>query len=751
VCGLLCGVASAVPAGAQSDDMAQQQDYSTVYASHVNSKIGATTIAVNRNKGILNNRAGELLDEISTRLSDAMATLPAALRNSFGDRALPMPASIQRLNEFDKILASDVYQISLAIDSDVERMSQNRDSLEYGSKAAPAALVMVEALAGNVQTNLNLWQAKIDLIRQRLIRDGTPDQARRMFAREYNTIAQHYQSGNYGVMLVRLDVLTEPYGDFVLREWTESLLFYRAEALYAMGDWENAFKYYQTTWQDQGNLYAAIALLNWTELAFAAGYHEQVATMWVAGPRIPDDIISANRMRLLVTESFLRLGDWQSSLSALNTFVKTADLDQEQTDAFALAQIQSGNIRLEIYADLLRAEAHAATAFLKPADIPGQESASSSARAETRDNSDLLGDLGIALSGLGEVEQRAGQDSLSRLGTLAYQIAEGSVIPATRDFRPLERIITDLENLVPRVRLVEADGPLMARVLMALGHSYFERTWYTDASAAFAAIPSSSRWYPEAQISRAWAELEQGEYLESMASLNLARRFLLSPSLALEASALNAYLLRNMGQTEQSDEQIRRMMMSVSLEERRSVQSDIALEIDKLKNTLDLVGVIAMEREMPALYTDVLSGRRKLGDLVTTNREVQTYLGQHAAGHLESDSVEIARSIIRRERTLVSQLKRSTRDLRRRAGRVPQKSGIPDATVDQRRTRLDRWLAGLQPDDRRQGPSIYQQWSEYAEFAYAKQLFEDSLRRKSESARLKDERSRIKRLLQESP
>lgn len=750
VCTLLANSAIAQYAS-RYDDNQEPPDYPTAYVEHVNQTISSLTTDIGKSRAILNERGAELLDEIALRLDDAMAALPGATIRSFRDEPPPLPRNIQRLNEFERVLAEEVYEIDVVIDDDLIRMETLRDSLELGLKQPAAALAIARELEKGVRTNLDLWTTKVDVVRQRLIRDGTADQARRMFAREYNAITAHYSRGAFSVALARLDVLTAPYGDFPLPEWTESLPFYRAEIYYALGQWNDAYTFYERTWKEQSNTYAAPALLNWMELAFTSGKYRQIATVWVTNPRLPDDVITANRMRLLAAESYIRLGDTSTALTLFNR-LETPSVDSS-LDYYTASLRENAQRRLSLYAQLLRAEARADAAFSRKS-APADAYAPTVGFAESEEavvDSALLSELDVALTGLGEVQRHVSTDAGDRLSYLSYQIASGEVEPPQKSYAELDAIITDIEKLVPQVRRFESEGPLTARVLMALGHLYFQRGRFGDSAAAFAAVPISSAWYPKAQVSRAWAEMELGKDLQAMSSLAIAQRYQLSPSLALEAAALNAFLLQNLGQIEQADDQLRRMVMAVSIESRRTLSTRIANELRGFESGLRLVGVIALEKQQESLYRDALRQRIVLDSLSSVTRQVENHLRRYAANQLSPENVEPVRALIRKERDMFRQVQTETTALRRRAGRTPASLAIPDVTYDQRRDQLQSWLAGFRPEDQAQQDVLYHQWSDYAEFAYAKQLFEENLRRKTRSQQLKEERARISRLLQETP
>lgn len=750
VCGVFANPITAQYAS-RYNDVQEPPDYSTAHVEHVNRTITALSSDINQARAVLNERGDELLQEIAERLEREMAALPSTVQNPFSSQPVPLPASIQRLNEHERVLTEEVYEIDVAIDDGLLRMEAVRDSLELRLIQPATVVALVRELEKGIRTNLDLWATKIDLVRQRLIRDGTPDQARGMFAREFNSISAHYARGAFPVALARLDVLTTPYGNEPLPEWMEGLPFYRAEIYYALGRWNEAFTFYERTWKEQSNTYAAPALLNWMELAFTSGKYREIATVWVTNPRLPDDVNTANRMRLLAAESYIRLGDTDAALATLNRF-ETSRVDPT-IDEYSASLIENTNRRLSLYAQLLRAEARADAAFSRKTQ-PASANASAMSYAEDEEavvDSALLSELGMALSGLGEVQRQASADAGDRLTYLSYQIASGEIQPPRKSFENLDVIIRDIEKLVPQVRRIENEGPLTTRVLMALGQLYFQRGRFGDAAAAFAAVPVSSAWYPKAQVSRAWAEMELGKDLQAMSSLALAQRYQLSPSVALEAAALNAFLLQNLGQIEQADDQLRQMVMSVSIESRRTLSTRIRNELRGFESGLRLVGVIALEKEQEALYRDALRQRVALDSLMRITGQVENQLRLYSANQLSSDNVDAVRALIRKERDLFRKVQTETTGLRRRAGRVPTTLAISEVTYDQRRDQLQAWLAGFRPEDQTQQDALYRQWSDYAEFAYAKQLFEENLRRKTRSQQLKEERARISRLLQETP
>ena len=728
-----------------TDEEAQSpQDYPEAYADYVERRLVATRAEVERAQSIMSERAEELLDEISQRLQTSLAALPSQVRNTMSKHALPMPASVQRLNEYDRMLGAEVYRIDLLIEDDLIRMTDLRDSLEEGLEEPRVVAGLVDELARSITTNLELWGTKIDLVRSRLVVDGSGDQARQMFAREYNAMSYHYASGNYAAALVRMDKLTEPYGSFPFPEWIESLVFFRAEIQYGLGDWDQAYALYQRTWQDQGNLYSGQAFHNWLELAFAGGRHQQIASAWAVSPRLPNDPLNANRARLLVAESYLRLGEpdaaslvlSQVRRSGLFTERERAELGEYQANA-----IESANGRLVLYARLLDIETRGDKAYGN--DVDG-------VRPSSRDGADdaLMGELSAALGGLGDTPA-ASSDSIARAGQLAYRVAHGDVSAQRRDYTALDAVIRDLEALTTDVRANDPDGSLLARALMALGQSYFERGFFPDAAAAFDAVPVASGWYPEAQVSRAWAEMEQGDELESLAAITAARKWQLSPTLALETAALNAFVLERMGQVEQSEDQIRRMVMATTIEDRRAIGAPIQTELLRLGNTLRLAGVVALEREQQALYRDVVAEQTKLDTLVAAYRRVERALREYSTGRL--DDVSRVRDLMRNERSLLRQSRQAAAQLRRRAGDAPSARLPGDYVLDEKRSRLQSWLTGMRPADERWSESVYRQWADYAKFAYAKRTFEENLRRKARSIELKIERNRIDRLLRASP
>jgi len=748
------------PAGAQEEEAEQVLSFPDAYVSRVDRKLADLQAEVADQRLLLSERGGELLGEIGLRLDEGWAELPIGMQ--FADTAvsLPLPASIRRLNEYDRMLADEVYGIDERIVAALEEIGAQRDSLVAGLKTTEATRAVVDELDQMVRTDLELWRTKVDLIRRRLISDGTPDAARRMFAREYSTIAMHYQMGQYRVALARMETLAEPYGALPLPEWLESLPFYRAECYYALAEWDSAYDSYAQAWQQPGNLYAPQALLDWTELAFSGGRHREVATMWTAQPPMPPDPIDANRIRLLVAESYLRLGEPDQALTTLDRLDGSRPLmpgEEEWLDAEGLAELRALNGRLIIYGRLLRAEAHAdggglARQASAPRTLAAPSGEALAAMADTSVDTSLFSagtdTAHLAATLAGRLDSAAVADSLRRVVHTAYLIASGSIRPAATRRRgvAVDSVIEDLESLVPVVSAIDRNGPLMARTLVALGHAYSQANRWADAAAAYGAVPVSSIWYPEAQLARGWALMEQGYYLEAKSAVNVARRWPLSPSATLEAAALNSYILSLMGREEEAVAEMHQMARAVDLEERRSMSASIDRELHRMEASLRLAGVIALERQNEELYRAVVDEQARYDSLRAQVAQVEEAIRAYTAGQIDSAGPVL--SSVRAEQERLQAVATRVVELRRAAGELPAADVTPDLTYEERREQLQSWLGGIAPA---QELDMYRSWAEYAEFAYAKRIFEENQRRRDESQRLKVSRARITGLISESP
>jgi hypothetical protein len=498
-------------------------------------------------------------------------------------------------------------------------------------------------------------------------------------------------------------------------------------------------------WQRQNDALGQAALLNWTELAFAGGEYRRMATMWASGPTLPADVVDANRVRLLVAESFLRLGEPQMTLSVLDLMQTAPPPNSQNAEGPGSEETEdqrSVNDRLAIYGRLLRAEAHL--------------SGGGAAYAGTGDYSAPVEDvpdaaLDAMLAGTpGGIPDKGAADYNSRM---AYSIASGEAAPqashAIADSRAAAAL-KDLEDLLPLVREVEPDGPLMARIFMSLAQTYFQLGRMDDAARAYGAVSSSSMWYGEAQLGRAWAYIEGGSYLNAKIAVNTAQRAPLSPPAALEAAALNSYVLSLVGEDERSAQQIRDMKSMVDIQERRAARVWLNQQLRKIDESLRLVGVIALERQNEAMYRSAVDEQATLLRLRDQMQQVENYLQAYASGTARS-SDSLSTAIASEQRNLRTLDERVT-GLRRAAGQTPAGvANMPEVTYQQRREQLERWLQGVQPQANAQSSQVYQKWIQYAEFAYAKRIFDENQRRRNEADRLKDVRTRIQRLLSESP
>jgi hypothetical protein len=74
-----------------------------------------------------------------------------------------------------------------------------------------------------------------------------------------------------------------------------------------------------------------------------------------------------------------------------------------------------------------------------------------------------------------------------------------------------------------------------------------------------------------------------------------------------------------------------------------------------------------------------------------------------------------------------------------------------ELTYEQRRERLEHWMHGVEPTEAVVSRQVYEDWVEYAEFAYARRLFDENQRRRTRSEDLRNTRGRITRLISGSP
>ncbi len=737
ICAIGLCVSSFSAVFAQDDDEGEPATpYRDAYIAYVDRQLSEIQSQIAFQRSILNARGGELLDEIGIRLQEKLALLPPEMRQP----GIPEPPEIVALREYEQTLSNEVVQIEDRILSSADMISEQRDSVAGELKSADAVRATVTELDRAITTDLELWKTKVDLVRSRLIGSGSADEGRRMFVTEYNALVSHYDAGDYRSARARLTALATAYGDLPLPEWRERLLFYRAEIDYAMGDWDNAFRGYMEVWQRPRNEFASVALLNWTELAFAAGEHRKIATMWTSQPRLPEDVVDANRIRVLVAESFLRLNEPQVALSVLN-LVQTA-LPPAAEDAADDEETKLANDRLVVYSRLLRAEAHLGG----DSGAGAQGSiASEEALPEITDSA-----LDSMLAATGGTPQRGDPNYYSRM---AYLIASGQV-QAERAGRQagirVAAAVKELEDVVPLVGPVDPEGTLMARVSMSLGHAYFQANRMEDAARAYGAVPNTSVWYPEAQLGRAWAFVETGNYLDAKIAVNTAQRWPLSPPAALEAAALNSYVLSLIGETELAAEQMREMKSMVDIQQRRAARVWVNQQLQKIDGSLHLVGIIALERQNEALYRSAIEEQASLLALREQVQRVERYLQSYTPNATAlQDSLTVA---IRAEQEALRGLEQKVANLRRAAGQTPAAaSNLPEVTYEQRREQLQRWLQGVQPQMTPQGSQVYGKWVQYAEFAYSRRVFDENQRRRYEADRLKDVRTRIQKLLSESP
>ena len=753
--GVVACVMSPLPAYAQysaGDEAASSTEeegvsFQEAYVARVDRLLAGLQTEVNNQRALLTERGQELLEEIGLRLDETRAKMPDYFPLP-GEAPPPDPPSVLRLNAYDSTLSEGVYEIESRIMEQMDEVSAQRDSLYNGLKTPDQVLPLVDELDKSIRTNLDLWRAKVDFVRGRLIADGTPDEARRMFVRAYNAIALHYQMGQYKIALDRMVMITDPYGDLPFPEWLESLPFYKAECLYALGEWDRAFEGYQVVWQQPTSIFGPQALLNWSELAFAGQEYRKLATMWVAQPRLPADPIDANRIRLLVAESYLRLNELQAALQVLDQVERERPALPGELDLLGpegLAELQATNTRLVVYGQLLRTEAH-----LSEMQEEGKVLEPGFSRADTTLVPDMTEEVSpdsvvaIAVSG------PSATDSAQYYSDTAFLLASGRIRSTKkRDELRMNAAILDLENLLPVVRRIDREGPLMARTLVALGHAYFQQGRWGDAAAAYGATPVSSVWYPEAQLGRAWAFMEQGNYLDAKTAINIARRWPLSPSAVLEASALNSYVLSQIGDDEQAAAQVRQMIVSVSIEERRAASAWVARQVQQIDESLRLIGVLSLERQNEELYRSALEERTRLERLREEVQEVEQALQAYAVGTIE-DTVMVT-SHIQREQQRLSDVQQRVTEMRRQAGQLPAEEADPELTYQRRRDELRHWLSGIEPLEVSQERKVYEEWVEYAEFAYARRIFDENQRRRERAASLKDMSGRIRKLLSESP
>jgi len=738
-------------ARAQSESEEEGPPFRQVYLDHADRQFAGIQADVSNQRILLNERGQEFLEEIAVRVDEELARVPSYVPLP-GEQPPPEHPSVLRLNEYETTLSEQVYEIENRMLDAMDQISLQRDSLVSELKQPEDVRRIIDELEKAIRTDLELWRTKVDFVGGRLIADGTPDQARRMFVRSYNSIVLHYQIGQYRLALDRIELLGKPYGDLPLPEWLESLPFYRAECLYALGEWDEAFEAYMGIWQEQTHLYAQQALLDWVELALAGQEYRQLATMWVTQPRLPDDPIDANRIRLLVAESYLRLNEPQTALAVLDQLAQERPVLDAERDVLTpedIAYLQQANTRLLVYGQLLRAEADLS-------NVPERnlEEDLALSRAETQPSADLealLGTMptGTATSGVGTTPSHL--DTTRYYSAKAFLIAEGKIrsTKARRD-EALKQAIADLEGLLTVVRQIDRDGPLVARTLMALGQAYFQDERYGDAAAAYGAVPMSSVWYPDAQLGRAWAFLEQGNYLEAKTSINIARRWPLSPSAALEASALNSYILSQLGDEQQANAEVQNMMVAVTFEERRGASVWMVRQLQQIDQSLRLLGILSLERQNEGLYRAVREEREHLDSLRVLVQQVEQYLRQYSLGKL-SDRGPLTQDI-RREQGRLRTIQEHITDMRRQAGRAPTEGGAgPQLSFEERRHELERWLRGVEPSEVSAEQQVYEAWVEYAEFAYAKRIFEENQQRRTQSEDLRNMRYRISRIISDSP
>jgi hypothetical protein len=730
-------VAVLVPSVPRSQEVVSaDESYLRAHVRHVDQQLAVAQNRVRMERVLLNGRGEELLSEIAVRLEAREAAIPSG-------RTAIVPPSITKLNRQERVLSGEVFAIESGVLDQLSNIQGLRDSLVDGLRKPKEVLALVDEIAKAIDTDLGLWGMRVEKVRRELIRDGRPDEARSLFVREYNSVSMMYVMGRYGFALERFRVLTGPYGRYPLRRWIESVPFYMAECHYALGAWDSAYIYYRKVWQDERNLYGRVAFLNWTELAFSAARYSDIATVWAARPRLPEDPLEANRVRLLVAEAFLRQDDPAAAARVLSELSAKRGFLPGEEDILTpedLEGLEARNSRLLMYGHMLRAEA-----YLSSIVEPREAEATASAQKKLIDDPEMSGMLipseipvEVDIASVGAIPEK-------ELIKIAYSVAEGSRIRVTDKNRDHTiEAIRELEELLPKLGAAERGDGLMARTLISLGQLYFHNHKWENALKAYRAIPLTSHFYPQGLLGQAWTLMEMTRYEDAKIMVNAAGRWPLVPSASLEASALRSHVLTLMGKDKEAQHEILTMIEAVDLEQRRAASTHMATRIQRITEGLRFVGVVALERQNRTLFLQVLEEQAQLDSLRKETARVNGFLFTYASGAL--DTLTEARKQIRREEQLMRRFESKLRALRRRAGSRPAKVALPELTLQERQQRLRQWLKGIQPASTSFSAQMYDTWAEYAEFAYAKRIFNRNQRMRENADDLKGARKRIERL-----
>ena len=753
-------VALSICASARAQDEADpQQAYIQAYVDHVDLLLATLQGEVRSQKSMFDSRGGELLEEIAERLITRQENIGAEIQ--FTDAAVP-PA-VQKLNRQERSLTEEVLRTEDRILAYMDEISGLRDSLASGLKPPQDVRRLVDERATTVRAELTGWRTLIDGIRQELVRDGTPDEARRLFVREYNSISLLYNMGQHGVALQRLLILREPYGDYPLNAWLESVPFYMAECYYSIGEWRQAYDYYNRVWSDAGNLYAPEAYLDWAEMAYMSGRFDELARAWAARPPLPTDPLQSNRLRILVAGAYLHERAPNEALRVLRDLVTERPLQPGEEDYLMpedLFEIQRANDLLLTYGKMLRAEAH--LSLMDESDQAAQSGPSYSmstaggAGLEGMD-AELMAGLDSALAAFsGSPGQPMGGGGAFRdMSDLAFMVAQGQVVVNREaDDENLVSAVSELQSALQRLEAVDVlsvgadtNATLRSTLRMSLGYLYFTWNKYREALDMYGRVPLSSPLYPEAKLASAWCYMELGQLEDAKVFINHARRWPLPPAASLEAMALDSYVLSRQGRTEEAERAVNLLMRIVDLERRRSISHYLGQRLQGMDDELEHARIAALEGRNEQLYRQVVSEKARLDSVRQEMQRINRYLAQYAsATNIDTAAVATARASIAREEDLIAEFSGRLRRMGRSATE-PASGASPELAPLKRQRSLRAWLQEVNPTALSPSQNIYETWAEYAAFAYARRFFDENELRRNDAERLKEVRTRMRRLL----
>ena len=743
-------------------DEERQQNYRRAYIDHVDLLLATLQGEIRMQKAMFDRRGSELLEEIAERVITRQENISVDVL--YSDAAVP-PA-VQKLARQERRLTRDVLQIEDRILNRMDEISGLRDSLAYELKPPEQVRTLVDERAAAVRSELGGWRTLIDEIRQELVRDGTPDEARRLFVREYNSIAMLYNMGQPGTALKRLLILREPYGDYPLNAWLESVPFYMAECYYAVGDWRQAYDYYHRVWSDAGNLYAPEAYLDWTEMAYMSGRFDELARAWQARPPLPPDPLQSNRIRVLTAGAYLHEGAPNEALRVLRDVVTERPIlpgEEEWIMPDDLFSIQRANSLLLTYGKMLRAEAYLSLRDAGNAERERRGPSMAVRRGEPQSlegmegvDGDLLAGLDSALAVLsgGTGPAVSTGDAFQDMSDLAFMVAQGQVV-VDKDsadqnllsaISELQSALLALESVDTYVVGADTNATLRSTLRMSLGYLHFTCRQYDTALENYNRVPLSSPLYPEAKLASAWCYMEQGRLEDAKVYVNHARRWPLPPASSLEALALDSYILSQQGRTEEARVAVNVLMKVVELERRRAVTHYLNQRLQAMDEGLEHVRISALEHRDEQLYRRVMIEELRLDSLRLEMQSINNYLAQYAASEVDTNAVVETRNRISREEELIAAFSGRLRSMER-GHQAPGAQASPELAPLKRQRSLRAWLQEVNPAALSVSQNIYETWAEYAAFAYARRFFDENELRRVEVGKLKEVRTRMRRLL----